>query len=142
MAVRLSAPPARRPLPPGKIPGTHFCQRLSQPQGHSAAGRIRSSEKSNDLIGIRTRNLPACSVVPRPTTLPRAHPPQPEKMVVASGNTESKKLEKNLKYCMTEPLAQVVSRRKYPRCTKVNQRTSGAVMHLIIHYIIPEIGKL
>jgi hypothetical protein len=24
-----------------KIPGTHFCQRLSQPQGHSAAERIR-----------------------------------------------------------------------------------------------------
>jgi hypothetical protein len=24
-----------------KIPGTHFCYRLSRPQGHSAAGRIR-----------------------------------------------------------------------------------------------------
>jgi hypothetical protein len=31
------------------------------PQGHNAAGRIRSIEKSNDLIGNRTRNLPACS---------------------------------------------------------------------------------
>jgi hypothetical protein len=29
-------------------------------------------KKSNDLIGIRTRDLPACSVVPQPTTLPRA----------------------------------------------------------------------
>jgi hypothetical protein len=27
-------------------------------------------KKSNDLIGIRTRDLPACSVVPQPTTLP------------------------------------------------------------------------
>jgi hypothetical protein len=27
-----------RPLPPRKIPGTHFCQRLSRPQGHNAAG--------------------------------------------------------------------------------------------------------
>jgi len=25
------------PLPPRNIPGTHFCYRLSQPQGHSAA---------------------------------------------------------------------------------------------------------
>jgi hypothetical protein len=37
--------------------------------GHSAAGRIRSTKKSNDLIGIRTRDLPACSTVPQPTTL-------------------------------------------------------------------------
>ena len=33
------------PLPPGNIPGTHFCWRLSQPQGHSAAGRIMSMKK-------------------------------------------------------------------------------------------------
>ena len=30
----------RPPLPPGNTPGTHFCQRLSRPQGHSAIGRI------------------------------------------------------------------------------------------------------
>jgi hypothetical protein len=29
-------------------------------------------EKSNDLIGIQTRDLLACSIVPQPTTLPRA----------------------------------------------------------------------
>jgi hypothetical protein len=52
MAVRLSALRAGRPLTPRKIPGTHFCYRLSRPQGHSAAGRIRSIEKSNDLIGM------------------------------------------------------------------------------------------
>jgi hypothetical protein len=40
--------------------------------GHSAAGEIRSIEKSNDLIGNRTRDLPACGIVPQPTTLPRA----------------------------------------------------------------------
>jgi hypothetical protein len=33
---------------------------------------IRSIEKYNDLIGIQTRDLPACSIVPQPTTLPRA----------------------------------------------------------------------
>jgi hypothetical protein len=27
-----------------KIPGTHFCYMMSQPQGHSAAGRARSTE--------------------------------------------------------------------------------------------------
>jgi hypothetical protein len=37
------------------------------------AGRIRSIEKSNDLIGIRTRDLPACSVVPQPTTYQISH---------------------------------------------------------------------
>jgi hypothetical protein len=35
----------RPPLPPGNTPGTHFCQRLSRPQGHSATGRIMSLKK-------------------------------------------------------------------------------------------------
>jgi hypothetical protein len=35
------------------------------------AEKIRSIEKSNDLIRNRTRDLPACSIVPQPTTLPR-----------------------------------------------------------------------
>jgi hypothetical protein len=73
MAVRLSALRAGRPpFTPKKIPGTHFCQRLSRSQGHSAAGKIRSIEKSNNLIGTRTRDLPARSIVPQPTTLPHA----------------------------------------------------------------------
>jgi hypothetical protein len=71
MVVRLSALHADHPLAPRKIPGTHFCQRPSWPQGHSVAGRVRSIEKSNDLIGIQTHNLPACSTVPQPTTLPK-----------------------------------------------------------------------
>jgi hypothetical protein len=57
------SPTRRPPFTPSKIPGTHFCR----PQGHSAAGWIRSIEKSNDLIGNRIRDLPACSVVPQPT---------------------------------------------------------------------------
>jgi hypothetical protein len=42
--------------------------RLSQPQSHSAAERIRSIEKSNDLIGDRTRYFPACTIVQRCTS--------------------------------------------------------------------------
>ena len=45
---------------------------LSRPQGHSAAGRVVSMKNSNDTIGNRTRDLPACSVVPQPTVLPHA----------------------------------------------------------------------
>jgi hypothetical protein len=59
------------PFTPRKIPGTHFCKTMIRPQGHSAVGRIRSIEKSNDLIGNQTRDLPACSVLPQPTALPR-----------------------------------------------------------------------
>ena len=62
----------RTPLLPKNIPGTHFCQRLSQSQGHSAAGRIMSMKSSSDTIGNRTRDLPACSEVPQPTAPPRA----------------------------------------------------------------------
>jgi hypothetical protein len=57
----------RPPFTPSKIPSTHFCKRLSRTQGHSATGRIRSIEKSNGLIGNRTRDIPTCSIVPQPT---------------------------------------------------------------------------
>jgi hypothetical protein len=58
-------------LTPRKTPGTHFCYKLSIPQGHNAAGRIRSTEKeSNDLMKGWTHNLPAWSTVPQPTILP------------------------------------------------------------------------
>jgi hypothetical protein len=54
----------RPPLPQENTPGTHFCQRLSRPQGHIATGRIMLSKNSNDTIGNQTRDLPVCSVVP------------------------------------------------------------------------------
>ena len=43
--ARLPALRTGRLYPPGNISGTHFCQRLSQPQGHSATGRIMSMKK-------------------------------------------------------------------------------------------------
>jgi len=45
---------------PGNIPGTHFCYRLSQFQGHSAAGRTMSTINPSDIIGNRTRLLTQC----------------------------------------------------------------------------------
>ena len=70
--VRLSALRTSRLDSLRNIPGTHFCYRLSQPQSHSASGRIISKENSSDTIGNRTGDLPACSAVPQPTALPRA----------------------------------------------------------------------
>jgi hypothetical protein len=50
-----------------------FLLQPSRPQGHSAAGRARSIERSNNnIIGKRTRDFTACSIVLQPTTLPRA----------------------------------------------------------------------
>ena len=68
--VSMSALCTSRLYSPGNIPGTHLCWRLSQPQGHSVAGRIMSMKKSNDPIGNRTRDLPACNAVPQPTASP------------------------------------------------------------------------
>jgi hypothetical protein len=34
-------------------------------------GLIRSIEKKIHVIGTRTRDLPACGIMPQPTTLPR-----------------------------------------------------------------------
>ena len=36
----------------------YLCQRLSRPQGHNAAGRIKSMKNSNGTIGNQTRDLP------------------------------------------------------------------------------------
>jgi hypothetical protein len=43
---------------PRNIPDAHFCQRLSRPQGHSVAGRIKSMKNSNDSIVNHNRDLP------------------------------------------------------------------------------------
>jgi hypothetical protein len=72
--VSLTHQACRPPLNPRKIPGTHFCSRLNLPLGHSLAGRIRTNENSNDLTGNRILDLPACSIVPQQTTLPRPPP--------------------------------------------------------------------
>jgi len=69
---KVVSPTRRPPLPPGNISGTHLCYRLSRPQSHSTAGRIMSMKNSNDTIGNRTRDLPACSAVPQPSAPPRA----------------------------------------------------------------------
>jgi hypothetical protein len=54
----------RPPLPPGNAPGTHFCSRLSRPQGHSAIERIMSMKNSINTIWNRTSDLPIFSTVP------------------------------------------------------------------------------
>jgi hypothetical protein len=41
-------------------------ERLSRPQGHSAAEWITSMKNSNDTIGNRSRELPVWSAVPQP----------------------------------------------------------------------------
>jgi hypothetical protein len=62
---KVVSPTHRPPLHPGNIAGTHFCQRLSRPQGHSAARWNMSLKNSNDTIGNWTRDLPASSAVPQ-----------------------------------------------------------------------------
>ena len=55
---KVVSPMHRSHLPPGNPPGTHFCQRLSRLQGHSATGRIMSMKISSDttsLCNIKTR---------------------------------------------------------------------------------------
>ena len=51
------------------------------PRGHSAVGRIKSRKNSSETIRNRTRDLPACSAVPKPTGPPR---------IPSSGETDKK----------------------------------------------------
>jgi len=41
------------------------------PRDHSAVGRIKSMKNSNETIENRTRDLPACNAMPKPTAPPR-----------------------------------------------------------------------
>jgi hypothetical protein len=61
----------RQLFTPMKIPGTDFFQTLSRLQSYSAAGRIRLTQTSSDLMGNRTHDLLVSSIVPQPITLPR-----------------------------------------------------------------------
>jgi hypothetical protein len=51
----------RPPFIPQENSWYSFLLDAESAQGHSAAGRIRSTGKSNDLIGFRTRDLAACN---------------------------------------------------------------------------------
>ena len=64
---KVSSPTHRPPLTPGKVPGTHFCQRLCHPQGQSAAGRVKSMKNLKDPFGNRNCDRLACSAIPQPT---------------------------------------------------------------------------
>jgi len=57
---------------PGYIPGTHFCQSLSRPQGHIEARSIKSIKNPIEPIGNRTRYLPTCRAVPQTIAPPHA----------------------------------------------------------------------
>jgi hypothetical protein len=55
------------------------------------AGRNKSTTESNDLIGNRTSDLPAGSIVPQPTTLQRA----PIIIIIVSTTTNASSANNN-----------------------------------------------
>jgi hypothetical protein len=72
MAVRLSALRACRHLPPGRFLVLISVRGCVDPMVIVRLEGLDQLKTSNDLIGARTRDLPACSIVPQTTTLPRA----------------------------------------------------------------------
>jgi hypothetical protein len=72
MVVRLSAPRASRPLPPWRFLVFISVRGWVDSRAIVRLKGLSQLKKSSDIIGIWTRDLPACSIVPQPTTLPRA----------------------------------------------------------------------
>jgi hypothetical protein len=54
-------PHAPAAFTPRDIPGTHFYEGLSRPQGNGLVGRKYVTEKSSDTTGNRSRDHPASS---------------------------------------------------------------------------------
>ena len=54
---KVVSPMHRPPLPPGSIPGSHFCWGLCRPQGQSTVGRIMSMKNSKEKIEPATFRL-------------------------------------------------------------------------------------
>jgi hypothetical protein len=70
MAIRLSALRASHPSPPGRyLVLISVRGRVDHRATMWLEGLVQLIEKSSGLIGNRTRNLPACSIVPQPATL-------------------------------------------------------------------------
>jgi hypothetical protein len=59
-----------RPLPLGDIPATHFCLRLSHPQGQRAARRFKSMNNPSYSIGNQISNHLVCRTIPQPALPP------------------------------------------------------------------------
>jgi hypothetical protein len=68
MAVNLSALRTGHCSTPQKhyfyVSGTHFCYRLSKPQGLARPERLGKLLKTIHLIGSRTRDLQVCNIAP------------------------------------------------------------------------------
>jgi hypothetical protein len=70
MTIRLSVLRAGRNLPPGRFLVLISVRDLVDSRAILRLDGLGKLKKSNYLIGNRTRDFPACSIVPKPTTLP------------------------------------------------------------------------
>jgi hypothetical protein len=72
VAITLSAVHGGRPFTLDRSPGTHFFNGYMKPGVIARLEELGTLRTFSYLTGFRARDLPACSIMPQPSTLPRA----------------------------------------------------------------------
>jgi hypothetical protein len=100
MAVRLSALRAGSPLPAGRFVVLISVRGWADPRAIVRLEGLGQLNKSNELIGNRTHDLPTCSIVPQTKYVPSQYWREEELYLLADNSPGQNKNHATVRLCM------------------------------------------